>query len=237
MANFLLFIFGSCIGSFVSVVDNRIAHDKKGMMFGRSQCPHCHNQILKKDLIPILSFLMLRGKCRMCLNPIHIKYPIIELISGLCFLAAIMQFNLGEILILTPLLINLLSLVIQDSFTMKVETLLLNTLVIISGLYGYFFFENPIQDMLLWGLIGFAFFYIQQILSNGKWVGDADSYLGLSIGLILGNMNTLLALFSAYWIACIFAVPYFLIKRKTIKGIQLPLFPFLALGFYIQLVI
>ena len=127
MANFLLFIFGSCIGSFVSVVDNRIANDKKGMMFGRSQCPHCHNQILKKDLIPILSFLMLRGKCRMCLNPIHIKYPIIELISGLCFLAAIMQFNLVEILILTPLLINLLSLVIQDSFTMKVETLLLNT--------------------------------------------------------------------------------------------------------------
>ena len=54
MANFLLFIFGSCIGSFVSCRQS-IANDKKGMMFGRSQCPHCHNQILK-DLIPILSF-------------------------------------------------------------------------------------------------------------------------------------------------------------------------------------
>jgi len=237
MSNIILFIFGTCIGSFVSVVDSRISTDKKGLMLGRSKCPHCKNTLKAKDLIPLLSFLYLKGRCRMCLNKIAPKYPIIELISGLGFLGASLQFNILEILILTPFFINLLSLVVQDSITMKVETLLLNSLVILSALYGYFFFGHNIEDMLIWGLIGFAFFYIQQILSKGKWIGDADSYMGLAIGFFFASFQTPISIFSAYWIACAVAVPYFLITKKTIKNIQLPLFPYLALGFYIQLVI
>ena len=237
MASIMTTILGMCIGSFISVVDQRIDNDKKGLLIGRSTCPHCKNQIQSYDLIPVISFLLLKGKCRMCLNKISAKYPLLETSVGLSFLGLLNHFEFLDILLLTPFLTIFVAIVVQDLFKMQIESILLYLLSTAAFLYSYFMIGNPIENILIWGAVGFLFFNIQELLSKGKWVGDADCYIGLSIGMFLANFDTLTALFSAYWIATIIAIPYFLIKYKTIKNIRLPLIPFLWLGFYIQLVI
>jgi len=81
---FLIFFLGICLGSFLNCLIYRL---KEGVSFlkGRSYCPHCRHYLGPKDLIPILSFFFLRGKCRYCQKKISCQYPIVELVTGFLF--------------------------------------------------------------------------------------------------------------------------------------------------------
>jgi len=236
MIKFLLsFIWGACLGSFLTVITHRIQEDPLGIITGRSTCPHCKNKLKAQDLVPIFSYIIYRGKCRMCENTIDKKYPIIELITGLVFAILTFKFTLIEILFLTPLFVIFLANVYQDALTQQVETKLLYGLCILSFFYGMFFFKHQINYIFLFGLIGFSFFYIQELL-NKNIIGDADSYIGLTIGFSFASLKTLSSIFLAYWVAVLTVVPYFLIKYKTIKNKKVALIPFLFTGFYLNLI-
>lgn len=92
---FLVLIFGVIIGSFLNVCIYRIPR-KESIAFGASHCTKCGNRIKWYDLVPIISYLILRGKCRYCKDKISIQYPIIELINGLAYfgLYKLIGFNI-----------------------------------------------------------------------------------------------------------------------------------------------
>jgi len=87
--NFILFIIGASLGSFINVLSLRYKSDKpifnKTILFGRSHCLNCGNTLNWRELIPIISFILQRGKCRKCKTGISLQYPIVEIISGLVF--------------------------------------------------------------------------------------------------------------------------------------------------------
>src|SRR5687767_1490780 len=95
---FLLFLFGSIIGSFLNVVSLRFKEGQflfaRKVIGGRSHCPHCGTMLRPHELIPIISFLIQRGRCRTCHAPISFQYPFVELVSGL--LAVIVPYYFFE---------------------------------------------------------------------------------------------------------------------------------------------
>jgi len=83
-----LVALGLCLGSFLNVVIHRLP--RGGSLWGpRSQCPHCGETVAARDNLPVLSYILLRGRCRHCSGPISIRYPVVELLGALCMLAAI----------------------------------------------------------------------------------------------------------------------------------------------------
>ena len=82
---FLIFIFGLCIGSFLNCVIYRLEKDQS-FISGRSFCPSCNHVLNWQDLIPVLSFIFLKGRCRYCKEPISVQYPAVEILTGLIFL-------------------------------------------------------------------------------------------------------------------------------------------------------
>jgi leader peptidase (prepilin peptidase)/N-methyltransferase len=81
---FLLFLFGLCVGSFLNVVIERLPRGED-IVRGRSRCPQCGHELAGRDLIPLLSFALLRGRCRYCREPISVQYPLVELVTGALF--------------------------------------------------------------------------------------------------------------------------------------------------------
>lgn len=115
------FIFGLCIGSFLNVVIYRVPLGESivwGKTQGRSFCPECHGIIAGYDNIPLLSYLLLGGKCRQCRAPISIQYPLVELLTGLLFVGALYQFGLTSHLVANLFFIGaIIALVFIDYFT------------------------------------------------------------------------------------------------------------------------
>ncbi|MGD9281554.1 MAG: prepilin peptidase, partial [Desulfobacterales bacterium] len=93
LIEFLIFIFGLCIGSFLNVCIYRLP-ESKSIVHPRSMCPNCATLIRFYDNIPILSYVALRGKCRHCKAPISFRYPVIEFISGLFALGVFLKYGI-----------------------------------------------------------------------------------------------------------------------------------------------
>jgi len=87
---FVIFIFGLVVGSFLNCVIYRLALPR-----GRSFCPHCKHILSWQDLIPVLSFLILRGKCRYCQKKISFQYPLVEIATGLLFVLIFWHLGFG----------------------------------------------------------------------------------------------------------------------------------------------
>src|SRR5258708_543832 len=88
-----IFILGLIVGSFLNVVIFRLAKDES-VIFGRSHCVNCKKELAAKDLVPLLSFVYLRGKCRYCQVKISWQYPLIELITGIIFVLLVRNYGL-----------------------------------------------------------------------------------------------------------------------------------------------
>jgi leader peptidase (prepilin peptidase) / N-methyltransferase len=246
--NIFTFIFGLIIGSFLDCLIWRL-HRGEGMS-GRSKCPKCNNTIAWYDNIPVLSFLLLGGKCRHCRKNISWQYPIVELVTGALFLlAAYIRFNefgYGNDLFLVDL--NLIAYLIRDwlaiffmaiIFVYDLRWYLILDIVTIPAciifLFINFLLGFSLGGMILAGLIGGGFFLAQFIVSKGKWIGGGDIRMGLLMGIILGSVSkTLIALMLSYFIGSIVAIFLLAIGRKQL-GSKLPMGVFLSVGLIIAL--
>ncbi len=94
LVGFIIFIFGLCIGSFLNVCIYRLPSTTTIMDPQRSVCPSCRSIIKYYDNIPVISYLLLRGKCRNCSTPISFRYPVVEIISGLFAICVFLTFGL-----------------------------------------------------------------------------------------------------------------------------------------------
>ncbi|HCI04341.1 MAG: prepilin peptidase [Candidatus Peribacteraceae bacterium] len=228
----LFFVLGLVLGSFGNVLIERLPKNKK--VSGRSKCPECKKQISNVDLIPVLSYILLQGKCRNCSEKISIQYPLVELGSGILFVIALLitPASVFSAIFLAVILWLMLIMSVIDFKTHTIPDALNISFVILAILYSYVTGYIPI----LAPLIAAGFFFAQWRISAGKWVGSGDIILAAGIGFLLGNWEYVLVMLGVSYIAgSLVALPLLLFKKKGKKE-HLAFGPFLAIGTLVVLI-
>ncbi|MCL1630474.1 prepilin peptidase [Sporolactobacillus sp. CPB3-1] len=222
------FFAGITFGSFFNVVGNRMLTDES-IVFPRSRCPNCHYPIQHRDLIPIFSFLLLKGKCRHCKVKISFLYPIIEASTGFAFLlASAYAVNLVTLAAHLLLISFVMIAVVTDLIKMIIpDKLILFFLIVFSG-YRMIFTMQPWWDSILGGTLIFLFLSFIAFLSKGG-IGGGDIKLLAAAGILVGTkivfIGFIMALFAGT-ITCIIARMLHMIHRKQ----AIPFAPFIAIG-------
>ncbi len=226
---------GALLGSFTTMLVWRLHNDESGIWTGRSKCPKCKKTLSAFELIPVLSWIFQKGKCKNCEKKISIFYPLVEisfLITGVIFV----HFFYSEIWWNTALNLLLvffaLILWVYDTKFSEVDRRISWPAILLAFVLA--FVNGNIPSALIGGLIGFCFYAFQYFISKGKWVGSGDMELGLFIGLALGWEKMLGALFIAYILGSLVAIPLLITNKKNIKS-SLPMGAFLLPAFLIML--
>ncbi|MFQ5839409.1 MAG: prepilin peptidase [Candidatus Methylomirabilales bacterium] len=221
-------LFGLVVGSFCNVCIYRLPRAESVVLPG-SRCPKCQIPIRPMDNIPLVSYLLLCGRCRSCNAPIAWRYPVVELLTGLLFAFAIARLGLnwwsvvvlaflGALVVVT--FIDLEHQIVPDVITLPGIGLGL-ALSLVSG-------DPPFLQALLGAVIGGGIFYLVAVASRGG-MGGGDIKLTAMIGAFLGWRLVLLTIFLGTLIGSGVAVTLLLLGRKGRKDL-IPFGPFLALG-------
>lgn len=236
----LIFIFGLCVGSFLNVVIIRTYEGKK--LGGRSECPECGKKIFWYDNIPLISYLVLRGKCRHCRKKISLQYPLVELATGLLFVLAYINSELritdspssnlfpvfvkwlgegwggGAIFLRNLIFISFLIIVFVQDLRWYV---ILDTITLPAGIMAIFLnllLGMDWKAMVFGAIIGGGFFGAQFLFSRGRWIGGGDIRLGAVMGVILGWKHLLFAFFVAYILGASVAIFLIFFHRKKFSS-------------------
>lgn len=247
---FLIFFLGSAIGSFISVLNYRIKKKEKGIILGHSKCPHCKKNLKWYDLIPLFSYIFLRGKCRLCKKKIEIRYFFLELITGLVFVAVFLKYPFiiePSVFSITPILdlwtlfsfiyhaiigAILIAIFFYDLDTKQIPDLFLIVLGIITVSGGIILYQNDILNVLLAVGIALFFFGGQIVVSKGEWLGEGDFYLSLSMAILLGWQLFILFIVATYFIGAAASIPLLITKSAKLKS-AIPFAPFMITGYLI----
>lgn len=214
----LFFIYGCVFGSFFNVVGLRVPK-KESVATPPSHCTTCGRKLVLFDLIPVLSYIILRGKCRGCGQKISAIYPFMELVTGVLFAYSFFHLGFNKELIIAILFVSLLVIItVSDISYMIIPNKVLLPFAISFLILRWLIPTSPWWDSFLGAAIGFSVLFIIAIMSKGG-MGGGDIKLFFVIGLVLGTINTLLTLFLASIIGSIAGV---YILKKTDKGRKTP---------------
>ncbi|MEC1301796.1 MULTISPECIES: prepilin peptidase [Lysinibacillus] len=223
-----IFLFGLVFGSFYNVVGLRVPQ-KESIVHPPSHCPKCQRRLTALDLVPVLSYVFLGGKCRGCGNKISWVYPVIELMTGVLFAFAYWQLGWGIELIVALFFISLLIIiVVSDLAYMLIPDKVLVFFLPLLAIGRVLSPLTPWWDSLVGAVVGFGILYIIAVLSNGG-MGGGDIKLFFLIGLVLGTIDTLLTLFLAAVIGMIVGITM-LSKNKQGRKTPIPFGPSIALA-------
>ncbi len=234
---FLAAILGLIVGSFLNVVIIRL-HKKQKFISNRSICPHCRHVLAPLDLVPIFSFIFLKGRCRYCREPISWQYPLVELATALAFvlLAVNLQSTIYNLEFLSAAVFASIFIII-GVYDFKHYLILDKVVYPALGLAVIYRLISP-ELSLLDGLYGAAvlggFFAFQHFGSRGKWMGLGDVKLGLFLGMLFGFKLGLTLLFVSYLLGALVGISLLASGRKHL-GSKLPFGSFLALSAIITL--
>lgn len=227
------FLFGIVIGSFLNVLILRVP-SHENFISKRSHCMNCNTELHWYELIPLFSWLGLRGKCRTCKTKISIQYPIVEVANGFLYVVIFLVKGLNvESLLYCLLCSALLALSVIDFRTYEIPI----GFNIFIGLLGIARVVLDYQNWLDY-VIGFfsvsAFLLILYLLSKGRAIGGGDIKLMAAAGLILGwKLNVL-----SFCIGCILGAIIHVIRMKVShEGKQLAMGPYLSLGILTSLLV
>jgi len=226
-----VFIFGAVVGSFLNVCIFRIPA-KTSIIKPLSQCPHCHHPIRFYDNIPIISFLLLRGKCRDCGGKISWRYPLVELITALLSLFLFLKFGLTLIFLIffifTAVLIVITFIDLDHQIIPDVLTL---PGIPVFFLLAIFVVKVPWLEALIGFLIGggmlFAIAYIYQLITKREGMGGGDIKLLAMIGAFLGWKSLIFILLVSSFSGAIVGITAMIIKKQDMKY-AVPFGPFLS---------
>lgn len=243
-----VFIFGVIIGSFLNVVILRLKTGRT--VGGRSFCFSCGKVLGVFELIPLFSFLFQKGRCKSCKSPISWQYPLVELITGVVFVAIYFK-TLAGFPFVSPLAMPFYWFVFSILIVISVYDIrhkivpdglaflfALLSLVWLLATHNILYFKT-LQGVLdvLAGLILFLPFYLLWRWSDGEWMGLGDGKLAIGIGFLLGFVKGVSAIILGFWIAA--AVSLILIALQKLIRLHIPLLkmktempfaPFLVLG-------
>lgn len=254
----ILAVLGLALGSFVNALvwrvyeqslpkKKRAASDKElSIATGRSMCPLCKHTLAWYDLLPVISWLSLKGKCRYCKQPISRQYPVVELaVAGLfvwSYLAWSPELNgantanwvlFGVWLVAVVMLV---ALVVYDLRWMLLPNRIVFPLIgiaAVSVLVRALMLNEGLSSILssVAGLlVAGGIFYVLFQISNGKWIGGGDVKLGFALGLLLGTpVLAFMMLFAASILGLLAALPG-IIMKKTALASKIPFGPYLILA-------
>jgi prepilin signal peptidase PulO-like enzyme (type II secretory pathway) len=244
-----LFVFGLIIGSFLNVVILRF-DTGASIARGRSKCFSCDKTLFWYELIPFMSFLLQKGRCKGCGSKISWQYPLVELAGALVFPLAyvsvpgaffdvfhFLAFALISIILCVYVVIYVYDLkhkLIPDFFSYGVALLSLALIVLEWSMVG-----SIDLSKLLAGPALFLFFFFFWFVSRGTWMGLGDAKLALSVGWILGLSQGIAAILFSFWIGALFSLVVMALQklgaRRGNLGMksQIPFGPFIILGFLI----
>lgn len=261
MISFAVFVFGLAIGSFLNAFLYRlelqqglrqISRDRKKtgvtVFHGRSFCPYCEHVLAWYDLIPILSFAFLLGRCRYCKEKISFQYPVVELVTGIMFLAV---FNLAELSLqenlarlsslayLWAIGAILVAVFVYDLKHFLIPDILVYSAIGLVALWRVFEFFNvgnfeTLLSAIAAGLGASAFFLAIYLVSRGRWMGFGDVKLAFVLGVFLGWPFVLVALFFSFCLGAVVGLCLIMLKKKGLKS-EVPFAPFLIMGTVIAL--
>lgn len=248
-----IFCFGLIVGSFLNSVIYRLSlpnfsWEKIIGLKERSYCPNCKHVLEWQDLIPILSFFDLNGKCRYCKKPISFQYPLVEIATALLFL---LIFNSQFLISKQFLIFNFLNLIyywIIASFLIVIFVYDLKHYIIpdeivysaiaIALIFNFQFLisnqSSIFKSAILSAVGASAFFLIIFLLSKGKWLGFGDVKLAFFMGLFLSFPSIIVALFFSYLIGAIIGLGLIFSGKKGLKS-EVPFGPFLVTGTFVAL--
>lgn len=238
MEIFIVFVLGACIGSFLNVLIDRIPRGEP-IFNSRSRCEFCHKKLQWYDLIPFVSFLLLKGKCRYCHKPLSWQYIGLEFLTGIVFILIYFQFE---------------SKVLNDQFDRKAFFELSYQLFMMSSFIVLFFtdlkysilpdkiaypaifatslfllFNPSVPFHILSGIGASLFFFLLFIITRGKGMGFGDVKLVFLLGLFLGFPNIVIALYIAFLTGAFISIILIIKMKKKLKD-AIPFGPFLITG-------
>src|SRR3989344_1404069 len=231
---FFIFFLGLVVGSFLNCVICRLERGES-FLKGRSYCPRCKHQLSWPDLIPVFSFIILRGRCRYCSQKISWQYPLVEIAAGLLFILEFWKFGF----------------VLDFGFWILISCFLV--VIFVYDLKHYLIPDKvvfpAIAIALLWALLApgkqqpgviysaaaaAGFFASVVLISRGKWMGVGDIKLAFLMGLIFGFPDIVAALFLAFFFGAIMGMGLIMLGKKKLKS-EVPFGPFLVAGTLLSL--
>lgn len=227
-----MFVIGSCIASFINVVIYRVPLGIN-IAKGRSFCPKCHRTLKPYDMIPVLSWFILGGKCRFCKEPISKRYPIIEFVGGVLGVLCFYHYGInGMTLISFSLSMVLLAITMIDLDTMTIPNSLVICCVVIAIL-SIMFHNISMVDRVIGFLIISVPMYVMNLIIPDCF-GGGDIKLIAVCGLLLGWVDLLVGMFIAVVIAGVYA-GYLMITHKVDKKEHIAFGPYICFGVFVAL--
>lgn len=221
-------ILGLIVGSFLNALIHRLATGES-IAHGRSKCPSCGHELAPVDLVPVLSFIYLAGKCRYCGKKISWQYPIVELVTAVSFFLVAMNYGsqIGDYRLWFQLVFVCFFIVIAV-FDLK-HYLILDKVLLPAGILALIF--AVINGELINGLLGVliisGFFAAQFYISKGHWIGFGDVKFGIVLGLLFGMSKGLILLFLSYCAGAAVGLILIAMGRKHLSS-RLPFGTFLS---------
>lgn len=250
----LVFVFGTAVGSFLGVVVDRL-NSKEPIWKGRSHCDHCRHMLHVVDLIPIVSFFLLKRKCRYCHKELSWFYPLVEVCTGIAYIAAayviaqhmlfLSSLQLQLLALYYFLLIGALIVIFFADIRYGIIPFKIVTFSLIISLLWYILLPFLKFTPLAFQLIGMpsnflsimgaslgagGFFMLLFAVTRGKGMGFGDVVYAFLMGFILGFPNVLLGFYIAFVTGAIISIILVLLKKKKFRGGTIPFGPFLVFG-------
>jgi len=252
----LLVALGLCFGSFVNALVWRLNEQGKKMtkknkgkaadlsiIHGRSMCPNCRHTLAARDLVPLLSWLSLRGRCRYCQKPVSFQYPLVELCLALLFVSSYIWWpvslsgaQISIFVLWLVLLIGLLALFVYDLRWMLLPSRIIYPLAVIAIVQAIISVASAHRPAVALGnemlsvIVGGGIFYVLYQVSAGKWIGGGDVRLGWLLGLIAGTpARSFFLILVAAVLGTIFSLPQ-LALHKLKRNSTIPFGPFLIIA-------
>ncbi len=237
----IAFIFGLVYGSFLNVVILRL-DEWKTILYDRSHCPNCKNDLMWYDLIPVISYASLGGKCRYCKKPISGQYPMVEILTAVLvtlgyFLVFTSNWPLWREIVAFALLIlalgSIMTILWQDLREMMIPDSISYALLFFAILFSWAFTGDFLKT-IYGGLVGFLPIALLVYPSRGKWMGEGDVKLATALGLLVGFPSAAVFMVMAFFSGGLYGAIALIAKKAKLKT-AVPFAPFLIFGALIAL--
>ena len=234
----LIFILGLIVGSFSNVCIYRIPKNES-IIYPASHCPKCNSPIKPIDNIPLLSYILLKGRCRNCKSKISIQYPIVELLTGLIYLIISLIYGLSVQTLIYIILSSALIIIAFIDLDQQIvpDVISLPGIVIgfiISFFVTYISFINSALGILAGGGIILIIGLAGSVIFKKEAMGGGDVKLAAMIGAFLGWRYIIISLFLGFFIGALAGIILILSKIKS-KEDMVPFGPFIVLGSFITI--
>ncbi len=235
----IFFVIGVVLGSFYNVVIYRLPNSET-ISKGRSHCPKCGNTLKAIDLVPVLSWVFLRAKCRYCKAPIAWRYPFVELLTGIVFYVTYEFFSFTPLLVIYLPFFSMLIITLFIDFDHMVicdEVLIFCSII---SFIGIILSKLNIFEHILGAVVGFAayfiIYYIAKIYYKREAFGFGDVMLMAAIGLVMGVRDTIITGLLSFYLCLVLVVLAKIFGKKLKMKQEIPFGPSMCItAFFVAL--